>query len=120
LAFILALESLSGLVRRGRGASPDIRVPATSGQEEPGDPPTTDDALRFLLATGSRRGLADALGVPKSRVDTWAARVAPAPVRGRGVSPDLDVPVTSERGRDVAPPLVPAAQGQNGNGPDAA
>ena len=76
LAFILALESLSGLVRRGRGGSIGLPAPATSSQPPPVAPETTDEALRLLLDTGSRRGLADALGVPKSRVDTWAGRVA--------------------------------------------
>jgi hypothetical protein len=80
VAFVLALESLAGLVRRGRGGTgsdpPGQPVPAAPGQPEPAEPPTTGEALRALLATGSRRGLADALGVPKSRVDTWAARAA--------------------------------------------
>ena len=84
LAFILALESLAGLVRRGRGGAVTAAVPATSSQGEPPEPPGRDEALRLLLASGSRRVLADALGVPKSRVDTWAGRVAdpaePAPV----------------------------------------
>ena len=81
LAFILALESLAGLVRRGRGAPSLIApggAPATPDHAEPAEPPSTDEALRTLLATGSRRGLAEALGVPKSRVDTWANWVATA------------------------------------------
>lgn len=69
LAFILALESLAGLVRRGRGA----RVVS---HDETAEPPTTDEALRVLLATASRRALGEALGVPKSRVETWARRVS--------------------------------------------
>ena len=78
LAFILALESLAGLVRRGRGGGAPPPAPATPSQAEPAEPPTTDEALRVLLTTGSRRGLAEALGVPKSRVDTWATGLATA------------------------------------------
>ena len=76
LAFILALESLSGLVRRGRGGASEAPASATSSQDQPPEPPGRDESLRLLLATGSRRVLADALGVPKSRVDTWASQVA--------------------------------------------
>ena len=84
LAFILALESLAGLVRRGRGGPTGLAAPATSTHAEPAEPPGRDEALRLLLATGSRRILAADLGVTKSRVDNWADRVAapvePAPV----------------------------------------
>jgi hypothetical protein len=75
LAFILALESLAGLVRRGRGGASTAPAPAASGQ--PGMPvvPSTAEALQTLLVTDSRRKLADALGVPKSRVDSWARMV---------------------------------------------
>src|SRR5260221_612023 len=82
LAFILALESLAGLLRGGRD-SKEIPVnlyypePAEA-DDEPPEPPSTDEALRLLLATGSRRVLAEALSVPKSRVDSWAARSAEA------------------------------------------
>ena len=77
LAFILALESLAGLVRRGRGPAVAAAAPATSSQGEPAEPLSTQAALRVLLATGSRRVVAEALGVPKSRVDTWAASLRP-------------------------------------------
>jgi hypothetical protein len=87
LAFILALESLAGLVRRGRAGASEAPGPATSSQPPPAAPETTDEALRLLLATGSRRVLADALGVPKSRVDTWAGRVAD-PAEPEPVLPD--------------------------------
>lgn len=98
LAFVLALESLAGLVRRGRGGVSLSPAPATCGQSEPAEPPSTGEALRVLLETGSRRVLAEALGVPKSRVDTWAAR-----------TPDV-------AGTDD-PPAVPATL--NGRAPDA-
>lgn len=87
LAFILALESLSGLVRRGRGGASTAPAPATSSQDQPSEPPGRDEVLRLLLGTGSRRVLADALGVPKSRVDTWAGQVA-APAEQPPVLPD--------------------------------
>lgn len=77
LAFILALESLAGLVRRGRGGAfppENGSAPAAPGHPEPF---TADDALRALIETMSQRKLADMLGVPRSRVAVWAARVAP-------------------------------------------
>lgn len=76
LAFILALESLVGMVRRGRSVRESRNEYHVAGRDEPEEPPSTDEALRLLLATGSRRVLADALSVPKSRVDSWAARFA--------------------------------------------
>ena len=103
-AFILALESLAGILRRGRGGafpdSPLGAAPATPGHPEP---PTTDGALRVLLETASRRGLAEALGVPRSRVAAWAARVAPVAEEhpaGAGVP---------------APPTAPAGASLNGD-----
>ena len=82
LAFILALESLAGLVRRGRGApslpAPDGGAPATPGHSQPPGAATTQDALAALLATDSQRGLAAALGVPRNRVTSWTRQVAAA------------------------------------------
>ena len=81
LAFILALESLAGLVRRGRGASspqaPD-GAPATPGHGQPPGVASTQDALAALLATDSQRGLAATLGVPRNRVTSWTRQVAGA------------------------------------------
>lgn len=76
LAFVLALESLGGLVRRGRRGSPARTAAATSSHPEPPVPLGVDEALAVLLAADSQRQLADALGVPRSRVQAWAARVA--------------------------------------------
>ena len=89
VAFVLALECLAGMVRRGRGVTAPQGVPAAPGQPEP----TTAEALAVLLETGSRRQLAAALRVPKSRVDTWAAGLAErgpelAGVSANGSSPD--------------------------------
>jgi hypothetical protein len=72
LAFVLALESLAGLVRRGRGAGAAPGAPAASGQA---GPLSRDEALKQLLATGSIREVADDLGLPKSRIETWGRRV---------------------------------------------
>lgn len=75
LAFVLALESLSGLVRRGRPRT----VADDPGHPEPGEPLSADAALRALLESGSQRQVAEMLGVPRSRVQTLARQVA-APV----------------------------------------
>jgi hypothetical protein len=91
LAFVFTFESLLWLVRRGRGGTSATPVPATPNQDEPAEPPgppTTNEALQALLETGSRRVVAYALGVPKSRVDTWAAQVA-APAEA-GPEPSLN------------------------------
>jgi hypothetical protein len=45
--------------------------PAEEG--EPDGPATPDAALRALVESGSRRMIADLIGVPKTRVDRWAA-----------------------------------------------
>jgi hypothetical protein len=125
VAFLLALESLMSYVRRGRGgagveASP--AVPATPRHLEPPEPPTTDAALALLLATGSRRGLAEALGVPKSRVDTWAARLsrssaaAAADAAGAVGSADPSRPCdpAGEMSSPLAPPRPAILNGQAG------
>jgi len=88
LAFILALESLAGLVRRGRGGASSTPVPAAPGQDEAAGPPSTEGALRVLLDTGSQRGLAEVLGVPKSRVEAWGRQVAP--VAEAGAEPSMN------------------------------
>ena len=75
VVFFVALEILIGLIKRGRGEAAAPLAPAVSRQGETGDPPSTDEALRVLMASGSIRGLADDLGVPKGRVETWARRV---------------------------------------------
>lgn len=68
-----------GVVKRVIGRPSADRPPAAD--EEPGRQPeavalTTGEALRALLATNSIRGLAEELGVPKSRVETWKGRVS--------------------------------------------
>ena len=76
VAFVLALESLAGLVRRGRGGDAAPAVPAASGHGEPGVPLSTEAALRALLASDSERALAGAIGIPRSRVQALKRQVA--------------------------------------------
>jgi len=76
VTFLLALESLTSYLRRGRGGEPGGQSAPAAQPDETGDPPSTDEALRVLLGPGSIRGLADELGVPKSRVETWKARLS--------------------------------------------
>lgn len=89
LAFVLALESLGGLVRRGRVPVVAAPGPPTSSQGEPPEPMRPEDALAQLLGSGSQRGLAEFLGVPRSRVQEWAARVA-GPVAAGAPEPSLN------------------------------
>jgi hypothetical protein len=76
-AFILALESLAGILRRGRGASSPIAPdgpPSTSSHPEP---LSTEAALAALLDSASQRQLAELLGVPRSRIQAWTGRLDP-------------------------------------------
>jgi len=76
VVFFVALEILVGLLRRRRGTPGTAPAAGQAETGETAEPPTTDEALRVLLATTTRRGLAEALGVPKSRVETWARQVS--------------------------------------------
>jgi Protein of unknown function (DUF2637) len=115
-AFILALESLAGILRRGRGGAFPAVYGAAPATWDQGEPPSTDEALRVLLATGSQRKLAESLGVPRSRVGAWAARVVP--VAGdvpAGVLADPPPPPAGALPL-VAPGAGAAANGQAGHG----
>lgn len=83
LAFVLTFESLLWIIRRGRDGASPLPAPATSSQAGPPEPPGVDEALALLLAADSQRQLAEVLGVPRSRVQAWAARVAD-PAAGGG------------------------------------
>jgi hypothetical protein len=77
VAFILALESLAGILRRGRGALSPIAPgvpPATSSRPQP---LSTKAALAALLDSASQRQLAELLGVPRSRIKAWTGRLDP-------------------------------------------
>lgn len=70
VAFILALESLAGMVRRGRGGEPAGPGPAAAGQELPPPPLTLDDAIRAAAAAGlSKRRIAEVFECGRPRVD---------------------------------------------------
>jgi hypothetical protein len=72
VAFVLTVELLLWLVRKVRRARPG----AIASQPQPGEPLSAEAALRALVASGSQRRVADLLGVPRSRVQGWAAQVA--------------------------------------------
>lgn len=99
LAFVLALESLAGLVRRGRGGAGDVPVPATTSQGEPAEPLDTMRALALLLETDSERNLAAVLNIDRNKVQRWKRKLA-----------DPAQPEAAE------PPLEPSL---NGSGPHA-
>jgi hypothetical protein len=86
VVFYVALEILRGSVKRGREGVPPPSFPAASTPAEPDtgpdEPLTPDEALLALLGTGSRQAVADLLGVPKSRVNRWHARLARTPETG--------------------------------------
>ncbi len=58
-------------------------------QPEPPEPLTREAALLALIGTGSRRDVAAWLGVPKSRVDRWWARVSQPGDPGSEMEDDL-------------------------------
>lgn len=72
VAFVLALESLAGLVRRGRGAPMALSAPAAHTRNHPR---TREEVLRELLDTDSERGLAAFMTVDRNRVRTWKRQV---------------------------------------------
>jgi hypothetical protein len=72
LAFTLALESLAGLVRRGRGETATPLAPAASSQE----PLTAEAAWKALAAAVPQRRLAELLDVPRNRVQTMPEKLA--------------------------------------------
>ena len=86
VVFFVALEILRGSVKRGRDGAATLAVPAVTTEPEPdtepGEPLTPDEALLVLLGTGSRQAVADLLGVPKSRVNRWHARLTRIPEAG--------------------------------------
>lgn len=63
VAFLVTFESLLWLLRQGSERT------ALSTENQ-----TVDDGLRLLLATDSQRNLAEELGIPRSRIQKWAAR----------------------------------------------
>ena len=106
VAFILALHSLAGVVRRGRAGAPSPAGAATPGH---GEPPGMLAALAALVASDSRRKLAAELGVPKSRVDSWAARISPpAGAALAAEAPAGPPPAATPPG----PPVMASANGQ--------
>lgn len=97
VVLVIALEILIWIFRTARAVGAAVANDGANGQSEPLEPLSMDEALAQLLETGSRRGLADALGVPKSRVDTWAARTAKV---ADPVAPDGDEAEWSEAAWD--------------------
>ncbi len=84
VAFILALESLAGMVRRGRGGkTPQTAVPA-SGQPVP---LSLDDAIRGAAAHLSKRQIAAAFECSRSRVDKVLPPKGAVPAAGHPVAP---------------------------------
>lgn len=73
VVLFVALEILMGSIRADRVSAPAAH-PVGQGETPP--PPTPRQAMRVLLATASIRGLADEIGVPKSRVEAWRAWVS--------------------------------------------
>ena len=72
LALVATFESLLWLLRNRRRGAPQ---PA-GNHGQPAEPLTTEAALAALVASTSQRALAELLGVPRSRVQALAAKVA--------------------------------------------
>lgn len=96
LAFTLALESLAGLVRRGRGGLVLSPVPAAPDRGETAEAPTRDEAFLMLAATGSRKEIGDFLSLSPSQVQRRveaarkAVRAVPAEVPPDSAEPYWD------------------------------
>jgi predicted DNA-binding protein (UPF0251 family) len=73
VAFILALESLAGIVRRGRGGTTASPVAATYDQSEP---LRLEDALSRLVEQSSQRQVAAQLGMSRDRLRKMIATPA--------------------------------------------
>ena len=89
LAFVLALESLAGLVRRGRGGDSRNPAPATCDTGDTclhGPPESAAEALRILLEHGrdclgepvTYKEIGDALGIDRRKVAGLVKVPAPA------------------------------------------
>ena len=95
------------------GGAPDAGGPE-GGEDEPAGPPDPEAALRALIESGSRRAIASLLGVPKVRVDRWAADF-------RAAEESAARPAQDE-GQDEAPEDAPGMipePSPNGSAPDA-
>jgi hypothetical protein len=81
VAFVLALESLAGMVRRGRGGAPPSTVPATQDACPHGVAASAEDAVRLAFEHGrdclgqapSYRQLAARFGIDRNKVPKLVA-----------------------------------------------
>jgi hypothetical protein len=113
VVFFVALEILRGAVKRGRGGASPHPAPVASGQPEPAGPVKPEAALLALIGTGSRRDIAALLGVPKTRVDRWHARLNQPPASG---PEEAEAEANdAEAAGDFEPPEIPVAA-LNGSG----
>jgi hypothetical protein len=71
LAFLVTFESLLWLLRQGRQSA----AATTGNHSQPPRPETVEDGLALLLDIESQRTLAEALGVPRSRVQAWQNQI---------------------------------------------
>jgi hypothetical protein len=76
VAFLLALESLVGHVRRGRDGGGEGAVPAAPAGDEPGPVDVADTLQRLVDHFGSQRAAAEALGMSR---DVLRARIRKTP-----------------------------------------
>jgi hypothetical protein len=106
LAFVLALESLAGLVRRGRGGVSLSPAPATCGHRQI---LSLDDAISQAAPVLSKRQIAAAFEVSRARVDkvlppspnvagTAAPPAVPATLGGGEGKMDINHPAASLNG----------------------
>ena len=73
VALLVAVAVLEGAFRDRSVAGYSV---AAFSQDQPAEPVTADDALSLLIASSSRRVLADRLGVTPYRVEKWAKQLA--------------------------------------------
>lgn len=88
VAFVLTFETLTGLVRRGRGGASVSPVPAAPGQPEPAPLLSLDDAIAAAGPHMSKRQIAAAFEISRARVD----KVLPPAREPAGASTNGDGP----------------------------
>ena len=100
LAFTLALESLAGLVRRGREGAATPAFPAVLNHGETAETPTREHLILALAETGTRKEVSQFVGISPSKLQRLVSEAR----RALQSVPDEAAPETPEAAPDSAEP----------------